>query len=374
MFDTGVFSFILLTLAGFAAMLTTFTPIANKYSQTLQIKPTMLPFSYIYLFYAFGTFFVYYFFEHNDFIEPLTKIRAFTPLLFAAVIFISSMFCSGWRFGLIIFGCVTITVFLQPLGEGFSYGGHNILIDRLILIVFFSIFCIFYGVLNFLPHIVIIPSIITLFGMAVLFLFSAAPFYITLCSALLVGALGGYLCINLNTIKVPLDNGSCCALAYLIASLMLLDSGEYSFSSCVIFTMFFWSELAFAIWNKFAAVKSGALFENTNCAQAAYKYDLNLLVRNIAKICGVNLLIGWFQLFAINQYSLAIISFCIVSWLSYIMLHPVEGNIKKINQEFIADIKKNISDIHNDIKSLKTPEKKTKTGKKRKTSVKKKEK
>ena len=39
MFDTGVFSFILLTLAGFAAMLTTFTPIANKYSQTLQIKP-----------------------------------------------------------------------------------------------------------------------------------------------------------------------------------------------------------------------------------------------------------------------------------------------------------------------------------------------
>ena len=92
MLSAGIFIFVLLVIAGLAAMLLVFTPIANKYMQTLTITPTMLPFSYILGFYAIGAILIYYFSPLNDFIEPLTASRFFIPLLLAAIIFISSMF------------------------------------------------------------------------------------------------------------------------------------------------------------------------------------------------------------------------------------------------------------------------------------------
>ena len=92
MLNAGIFIFALLIFVGLAAMLIVFTPIANKYMQTLTVTPAMLPFSYIFGFYAVGSILIYYFFPLNDFIEPLTANRFFIPLLLAAVIFISSMF------------------------------------------------------------------------------------------------------------------------------------------------------------------------------------------------------------------------------------------------------------------------------------------
>lgn len=367
MLSAGIFIFVLLVISGLAAMLLVFTPIANKYMQTLTITPTMLPFSYILGFYAIGAVLIYYFSPLNDFIEPLTASRFFIPLLLAAVIFISSMFFDNLIFIPIVICCVAITVFLQPLGDGFPYSSLPVWASRLLLIAFFSVFCIFYGVLNFLPHTMVISAIITLLGISLLPFFSAAPFYFLFCSALLIGALAGYLCVNLNTVKVPLDNGSCGAIAYLLSNLMLQDSGEYSFSSCIIFTAFFWSELAFALWNKFVIVKAGALYENTNCALAAQKYNLRFLSVSVAKICGVSLLIGCFQLFAVNQYSLIIICLIITGWLSHSMLHPFNSSFKEINAEFVADFKQNLADIHNDFKSLKQPDLPPKTKQQTKT-------
>lgn len=356
MLNAGIFIFALLIFVGLAAMLIVFTPIANKYMQTLTVTPAMLPFSYIFGFYAVGSILIYYFFPLNDFIEPLTANRFFIPLLLAAVIFISSMFFDNSIFIPIVIACVAVTVFLQPLGSGFPYSALPLWAARLLLIAFFSIFCIFYGVLNFLPHTMIISAILTLSGLALLPFFSAAPFYFLLSSALLIGTLAGYLCVNLNTVKVPFDSGSSCALAYLLSNLILQDSGEYSFSSCIIFTAFFWSEFAFALWNKFVIVKSGALYENTNCALAAQKYNLRFLTINVAKICGVSLLIGCFQLFAVNQYSLIIICLAITGWLSHTMLHPFNSDLKTINAEFVADFKQNLANIHNDLKSLQQPD------------------
>ena len=164
MLSTSILIFILCFVAGFISMLLVFTPIANKYMRTLQIKPTMLPFSYILLFYILGTICLYFGIERNDFIEDLTAVRTFVPLLLAFVIFIASMLSSGKVFMLTIIGCVAATVWLQPLGDGFPFPNIPVWAARLLLIIIFSIFCIFYGVLNYLPQTMIIPSIFTLFG------------------------------------------------------------------------------------------------------------------------------------------------------------------------------------------------------------------
>lgn len=371
MLSTSILIFILCFVAGFISMLLVFTPIANKYMRTLQIKPTMLPFSYILLFYILGTICLYFGIERNDFIEDLTAVRTFVPLLLAFVIFIASMLSSGKVFMLTIIGCVAATVWMQPLGDGFPFPNIPVWAARLLLIIIFSIFCIFYGVLNYLPQTMIIPSIFTLFGIAGLAAFSAAPVYLACCSSLLIGALSGYFCINLNTVKIPFDNGSCSALAYLITSLILLDSGEYSLSSCFIFCIFFWCELAVAIWNKFLITKTGSLAESTFCAQAAQKVSMQALIVNVAKICTISLFIGWFQIFSVNQYSLILISFAIVLWLNHSMLHPFNNSLKSINREFMSDLRQNISELQDNFKSIQ--KNKSDTAKKRtaKTSVKK---
>ena len=65
MFSLNVLAFISFLLLSFIAMLSIYTPIANKYMQTLQIKPFMLPFTYILAFYTIGTLVNYFGFENN---------------------------------------------------------------------------------------------------------------------------------------------------------------------------------------------------------------------------------------------------------------------------------------------------------------------
>ncbi len=374
MFSLDILAFISFILLGFIAMLSIYTPIANKYMQTLQIKPFMLPFTYILIFYTIGTFINYFGFENTDFVSSLTLSRAFMPLLFALIIFISSMICSNITFSFIIIACVTGTVFLQPISDGFPFSDYPLWAIRLALIVLFSIFCIFYGILNYIPQVMIVYSSIILLGISLLSGLYAAPIYLALSSALLLGSLGGYLGINLNFVKIPFDNGSCCALAYLISSIILLDTNEYSFSSCLIFTSVFWCELLTALWRKFVITKSGSLTENTFYTLAAQKYSMQILLTNVAKICSIGIFLGWFQLFAINQHSLILVSLAITFWFNYSFLHPTgKQSLKKANQEFIANLKESVNDVksvfnptQNETKAVVSPKK---SGKPRKTQA-----
>ena len=215
--------------------------------------------------------------------------------------------------------------------------------------------------MNSLPQIMTVPTIIMLFAVSVLSAFSAAPAYLALSAALLIGPLLGYLSVNLNIIRIPFDNGSCCALAYLVANILLLDVSEFSFGSCLIFTNVFWAELLIAMWNKFIIIKSGPLYEHTLYYQAAEKYNMQVLLINISRICTIGMFIGWFQLYAINQYSLILVSLAVLLWLNYNFLNPTETkNIKQINKQMLADIKENIFDVKNSLSNFgKQQQKKT---------------
>ncbi len=355
MLDMGLFTYLLFILVSFIAMLAIYTPIANKSLQTLEFKPYFMPYLYIYLIYAIGTLVVYYGSQHNDFVEPLTAQRAFMPLLLAIVIFIVSVFGSRiWNI-LTVTGCIAITVWIQPLGEGFPYDFLPIWAIRLLLVVFFSVFCLYFGIMNLIPQSFVIPLIFMLIGISGLSALGASPAYLAVCSALLIGSLAGYISINLYTVKTPLDDASCSSLAYLVASLMLLNAGEFSFPSCLVFTVIFWSELIIAIWNKFVVEKSGSLTENTYYAKSAEKYNMITMILGVAKICMVCIFIGWFQIFSVNQYSLLIVALAIMTWLNHSFAFPTEkNNLRSINRQFVADIKKNVQDVQDTFKAVTT--------------------
>lgn len=369
MLSLNVFAYILFILASFVAMVLIYNPIANKCMQTAETKFYMLPFNYILIFYALSSLVIYFGFKHSDFIQPLTATRAFVPLVLATIIFISSLFLSKVLQSLIVFACVALTVWMQPLGEGFPFQEIPTWLSKITLIVFFSVFCIFFSIMNSLPHIMIIPSVIILLAVSLLSALSAAPIYLALSSAVLIGALCGYLSVNLNMVKIPFNNESCSALAYLIVNILLLDASEFSFSSCLIFTIIFWAEFIIALWNRFVIIKSGSLSENTFYFQAAEKYNMRVLLINISRISVICMFIGWFQLYSVNQYSLIIVCLAIVVWLNYNFVHPTESkSLKQINQSFISDIKQNLSEVTESFSEISSQKNTAKSATKKKST------
>ena len=104
--------------------------------------------------------------------------------------------------------------------------------------------------------------------------------------------------------------------------------------------------ISVALWNKYVVFRSGRLAENTDFYLAAQQFSAPALTFNILRICFIILFIGWFQLFASNQYSLIIVSALFSLWLCHSLGHPNSGarTLKEINKEFVKDLKQNIAE------------------------------
>ncbi len=333
-------------LLGFLAMYFIYKPVINKYLQTLEIKVSSLMFPYVAAVYTVCALAAYFILENDDFIEPLTFIRIIVPLISAAAIYASTLLFSRKVIYGITAVAVGITVWLQPIGLGNAFPYDPIWV-RLGLFVWALIFCLCSRILNILPHTFIFPNIIILGGLIMLALIGASPLYIAVCAAVLIGILVAYMSMNYYNISIDLDEGSCVAISYLICSLLLMNSGEFCFPSCVILTLIFWAEIPVALYNRFIVYHIGTLSENTNYFFAAQRHTLQTLSSAIFKIGIVLLLLAWFQLFSVNPYSLPLIALFIVLWLDGSLGRRENSphTIADINRQFVSDLKQNINDF-----------------------------
>ena len=354
---TSIFYSLLLLILGFCSMLLLYIPQIKRFNKILKLDFAMLPFPYMWIFYSVGLIGSYFFLDNIDIIVPIHFSRIVIPLLLAMVIFFASYIGSTLISTITIVVSLAITVYLQPLGNDFPYFIVNEFITKSILVLFFSVFCIFFRILNIIPHTIIIPSVIMLLGLTILSTLSASPLYISCCAALFSGSLLGFLNINKNEIVMPLDNATCCSIAFLLANLFLLDGAELSFPSCIVFSTIFWAEFITALWNKLFVTREISLEENTNYYKAANLYTLRILSFSITKICLFGIFLGWFQLFSVNQYSMIIVSTGILMWMNTSMgLATQQQSLKEINKNFINDIKQNITEAKKTIDSLSNKE------------------
>jgi len=333
----------------FMAMYFMYLPRCNEYSNSLQFKANMLAFPYIYFLYVLGSIGAYFLLANNDFVEDLTLKRVFLPLLLSAVIYGASLFFYTFSLSLVVTACVALTVWIQPIGIGNVFPDISLWVLRLLLIVFFSVYCLGVKIMNLLPHTFIIPQSIVAVGLIVIGIIGAAPLYTAVCAAVLLGAMSAYMIINYYSVKIDLDDGACISITYLISSLLLMNVGEFNFISCIIFTLVFWAELIVAVFNKFIGERRQSLAENTNYYLAAEKYSVAVLSAGMIKIGLIVCLLGWFQLFSVNMYSLIIVSTILTIWLNGSIGKPFRGlrSLKEINKEFVSDMKKNIEDTKN---------------------------
>ncbi len=348
---------VVFALFGFLAMYFIYKPVLNKYNQTLEFKPSMLVFPYIFGLYATCAVVAYFAVDTEDFVEPISLLRIFTPLIFAALIYASTLMFSLKVIYAITAIAVGITVWLQPLGVGNVFPYAPVWV-RLGVFVWALIFCFCTRIMNILPHTFILPHIIILGGLIMLALIGASPFYIAVCAAILIGISAAYLSMNYFNVVIDLDDGACVAMSYLVCSLLLMNLGEFCFPSCVILTTVFWAELVVALYNRFVVTHLGNLSENSNYFFAAQRHTLQTLSSAILKIGIVLLLLSWFQLFSVNPYSLPLIALLIVLWLDGALgrRENTPHTLAEINRKFVADLKQNVQEM----KDFFNPDKKDK--------------
>jgi len=343
-----IITYAIYLIFGFLGMYTLFAPKVNLYKQNLNMTISMLPYPYLFMFIALGMISGYFIRPNNDFIEPLTLTRILVPLALSWVIYFSYVFFSSFIYSLVVLACIGITVWLQPIGIGSPIPVLEVWQVKLIVFVLASLFCLSSCVINAVPHTFIVPSIVILIGISVMSLIDATPVYFALCSAVFIGALAAYLHPNFYEVHIEFDTPTCTAVAYLICNLLLMNLGEFCFSSCFILTSVFWAELLVALWRKYVLAHGGHLFENTNYFWLASNYSAQVTTISVAKICIILLFLAWFQLFSPNAYSLPIIAMIIALWLNN-SIGEKESNktFRELNKELVENLKQNIEEAKN---------------------------
>lgn len=342
----ALFLFFLFALAGFGGMLLMYKPQLAKYENTLEFSYKTLPLPYIYILFAAGSLTAFFVTDNSDFVETLTFTRVIVPLIAAPVIYIVCSFFGNAVSAAVTAVCVALTVWLQPVGEGNAYPELPVQVFRILVFAFAFVYCFGSKITNYLPHTFLLPQIMTLSGLAVMTFFGASPLYVSLCAGVLGGAAAGYLSLNFYTVKVEADDAAAVTFSYMVCSLLLLNTGEFGFPSCVVLTSVFWAELIVALVRKFTASGSEYLKENTNYYLAAQRYDVRTLVSGIIKISVLVMVIAWFQLYSSNGYSLPLITVLLALWLDNAMGKPGNGtqSLSEINRKFVADVKQNLKD------------------------------
>ena len=341
---------------GFGAMHISFASVARRYAETGVFKIYMLPLLYIGMYYFLGTVCGYFLADNRDFIEPLTFMRAFLPICLAVVIYVTWLLGSGLIFNIVLAGAIITLVLAQPLGEGTPVPNWPNWCVRFFAIVVGFIFCRFYTIMTSTAQAFYIPLLMMLLGIIILSILGAAPMFSAIIAALYMGILSACFVIDYYGFKVGIDEGSCAAIAFLVFSLMMLQFGEFSFISCLMFGMVFAAELLTALWYKYINKHSENLVENSNFYAAATKYSFSVLAMNIAKICAVCLFLGWFQTFSVNNYSMPLILLFIILWLNYNFGRTAVGEkrkLKDINREFVSDLKQNIQEAKEALNAVK---------------------
>ena len=337
-----IFIYTAYLLFGFGAMYYLFAPKIKLFEKTLDISVSMLPFLYIWGFTALGMISGYFISNNYDFVDSLTWTRILIPLGLSMVIYFAYIFLRPMLYRILIGVCVAVIIWLQHIESVSSLPGLPVWAIQLIIFVCATGFCLIAPVLNGVPHTFIVPSVAILFGLSVMSIIGAAPGYFAYCAAMIIGCLAAYLYLNFYTVKIEFDNPTCCATAFLICNLLVMNSGEYGIMSCFVLTLIFWVEFIAALWRRYFVTSSGHLFENTNYYWLATQTSAQMTVASILKICVVAMFLAWFQLFSVNEYSLSIVAFVIIYWLNGSIGNSPKKSLKQINKEFVENLKQEI--------------------------------
>ncbi len=290
----------------------------------------------------------------RDFIHEIGWLQVIVPLLLAGAVYAVSLLPKIARFTpAAIFLAAGISVFLLP-ADFLMFNGHlPFWLDRICILSIWFLFSNFYYILNGVDGLIGTQTFCIGAAFAVFGIIDAIPLFYTMVAISLMSVSGSFLILNWYPARLSLTQDSCKVLGFVIGWLLVFSSAEGLAPCNFIFIAFYILELLQS------AVKKISLRDRYESltANTTY-YQANISGLSPVEICTflfklqiVFIIIGCFQLYSPNAYSLPALSIVLGAWFLNKLKNwqtPDKG-LKEINKDFIDDIRQNIEDIKNNI-------------------------
>lgn len=288
----------------------------------------------------------------DDFIYGINFWSIAVPPLVALAVFglplLPKLQKWGWLINLL---AVIVCTLLLPKEFLLCNGLLPFWADRLVIVIFWTLFSNFYYILNGLDGVLATENLTIGIGLTFLAVLGAAPYLfgiISLCFAVLCLT---FMIFNWYPARLSLDNNGCRAVGFMLAWLIFINSAESSISCGIIFAMYYIVELLESAVKKLSLRdRYMKLTANTNYYQANISgLPPCNVIAFLFKLQVVLIIIGCFQIYAPNSFSIPILALIITVWFLTRLVdwQTPKKTLKQLNKDFVEDIKQNLDDFKN---------------------------
>lgn len=288
----------------------------------------------------------------NDFIFEINIFSVLIPLILGGGIYLCSLFQKTAKLTpAAIFIAVAVSVFLLPPEFLLFKGYLPFWLDRIVIIIFWSLFSNFYYILNGIDGLAASNTFSITMGFIVFGLLDAIPLYYALAALCLTAVSGSFLIFNWYPSRLNFTADSCKVLGFILGWLLIFSSTEGLAPCNFILITFFILELLQALIKKISLRDR----YNSLTANTTY-YQANISGLSPTEICTFVLkfqilfiIFACFQLYTPNSYSLPFLSLIVGTWFLSKLKNwqtPNKG-LHELNKDFMEDIRQNIEDIKN---------------------------
>ena len=322
----------------------------------IRIAQSKIPFSPFVI--IFGIFAVFAlglsiaFRNDNDFINEyvLWELPALLAAS-AAIFYVSSRFGTKYICLTILSCAAFLSLFMPQEISVFSQIPPFFSIPLITLLWF--LFSFLYRFLNGIETVAGLHAMAVCIGIFFLTLAAALPFLLGAIALILAAVIAAFLIFNWYPARLQLSEAGCTALGFLLGGLVFRAVSEGAAPSIVIFNMFYIIEISWALLQTlFLRDKYADVITNTAYFQANVSgLSPENIANNILRLEIVMIVLGYFEAYSSNIYSIPVLSAIITVWYLSKVKNWQDANrsFREMNRNVINEIKNNFEEIKDTI-------------------------
>ncbi len=288
----------------------------------------------------------------NDFINEYVLWEL--PALLAAsgaIFYVSSRFGTKYICLTILSCAAFLSLFMPQEISVFSQIRPFFTVPLIILLWF--LFSFLYRFLNGIETVAGLHAMAVCIGIFFLTLAAALPFLLGAIALILAAVIAAFLIFNWYPARLQLSEAGCTALGFLLGGLVFRAVSEGAAPSIVIFNMFYIIEISWALLqtlflrDKYADVVTNTAYFQANVSGLSPENITN----NILRLEIVMIVLGYFEVYSANIYSIPVLSAIITAWYLSKVKNWQDANqsFRDMNRNVINEIKNNFEEIKDTI-------------------------
>lgn len=290
--------------------------------------------------------------QDNDFINEYVFWELPALLTASAVIFyVASRFGTKYICLTILSCAAVLSLFMPQDISVFSQIPPVFSIPLMILLWF--LFSFLYRFLNGIETVAGLHTMAVCTGIFFLSLAAALPFLLGAVALILAAVTAAFLVFNWYPARLQLSEAGCTALGFLLGGLVFRAVSEGAAPSVIIFNMFYIIEICWALLQTlFLKDKYADIVANTAYFQANVSgLSPENITNNILRLEIVMIVLGYFEAYSSNIYSIPVLSAIITVWYLSKVKNWQDANqsFREMNRNVFKEIKNNFEEIKDTI-------------------------